>query len=326
MRRFRGQLPAALALLTRALERAMLGSSYGRILVAGTLVATLVESGALDAAERTLSDLGLESGSPPPFGAAMTLLRARMLLRSAQRRHAEATADAEDLASRLARRGHGAAGPLGEAALVWLAAGDPVRARRQAAQELERARRWATPSAVGLAQCQLGLSLGGERGTALLEQAVHALERTPCRLELAKARLALGAALRRANRRADARASLRQALDLAERCGAVPVAEAARTELRACGARPRQALLSGPDSLTASERRVAELAAQGLSNPEIARALVVSRSTVESHLRATYRKLDVGSRRQLAQLLESQEERGSSPRVRDAKPGGGRRT
>ena len=113
----------------------------------------------------------------------------------------------------------------------------------------------------------------------------------------------VGAARRRANRRADARHSLREALDLAERCGAVPVAEAARIELQACGARPRRALLSGPDSLTASERRVADLAARGLSNPEIAQTLVVSRSTVESHLHSAYRKLDVGSRLQLAQIL-----------------------
>ena len=118
---------------------------------------------------------------------------------------------------------------------------------------------------------------------------------------------------RRANRRSEAREPLRRALDLAARCGAEPVAAEARTELAACGARPRRALFTGRESLTASERRVAELVAQGLSNPEVARALVVSRSTVESHLKATYRKLDVSSREELTEALGE-----SSPRVGDA--------
>ena len=314
--RFRGELRPARAVLTSALERAMAGSLYGRVLIGGDLVATLVESGALDEAERTLGDLGLDAGPLPAFGASTTLLRARMLLRSAQRRHADALADADELLSRLARRGHGAPGPLGDVALVSLAAGDAERARRQAEEELERARRWDTPAAIGLAQLQLGRVIGRD---ALLEQAVRNLAGSPCRLELARAQLACGAAWRRGNRRADARERLRQALDLAERCGAAALAEAARVELRACGARPRRSLLSGPDSLTASERRVAELAAQGLSNPEIARALVVSRSTVESHLRAAFRKLDVRSRRHLARALGE-----SSPRVNDASAVGDR--
>jgi DNA-binding CsgD family transcriptional regulator/tetratricopeptide (TPR) repeat protein len=295
--RFRGELAASRASLTLALERALLGSRYGRIIAGGTLVATLVECGALDDGDRLLAELGLEDGPLPDFGAATTLLRSRMLLHSRRHRHAEALADADELLSRLDRRGHRAPGPLGEAACVFFAAGDVERARREAVQELERARRWDTPSAVGLATGQLGKILGGAPGLALLEQAVGTPRATPCRLELAKAQLALGAARRRRNRRAQARDPLRRALDLAEGCGAVPVIDAARVELQACGGRPRRALLSGPDSLTASERRVAELAAQGLSNPEIARALVVARSTVESHLRASYRKLDVNGRR-----------------------------
>ena len=182
--------------------------------------------------------------------------------------------------------------------MAYLAAGESERARGAAEEELERARRWGTPSALGIAELQLGLATGDE---ARLEHAAVTLATTPCRLELAKALLALGVARRRANRRSEAREPLRRALDLAARCGAEPVAADARTELAACGARPRRALLTGRDSLTASERRVAELVAQGLSNPEVARALVVSRSTVESHLKATYRKLDVGSREELRQ-------------------------
>jgi DNA-binding CsgD family transcriptional regulator len=186
---------------------------------------------------------------------------------------------------------------------VLLAAGDADRARSLAAEELERARRWGTLSATGIARRVLGEAIGGAPGRRLLGEAVDDLSQTPCRLELAKAMLGLGGALRRANQRADARARLRRALDLATRCGAVVLVDRAGAELRACGARPRRALLSGPDALTASERRVAELAASGLSNPEVARALVVSRATVESHLRAAYRKLDIASREQLAAAL-----------------------
>ena len=156
--------------------------------------------------------------------------------------------------------------------MAYLAAGDAERARRAAEEELRRAEQWGTQSALGIAGLQLGMATGDE---ARIERAAEALAATPCRLERAKALLALGAARRRSNRRAEAREPLRQALDLAARCGAEPLAGEARTELAACGARPRRALLTGRDSLTASERRVAELVAQGLSNPDVARALVV---------------------------------------------------
>jgi DNA-binding CsgD family transcriptional regulator len=258
------------------------------VVTGGTLTATLVDCGELDAADRLLAELNLDAGPLPGVGAATTLLRGRMALHSARRRHAEACADADELLDRLERRRHRAPGPLGEAAMAYLDAGKTERARRAAEEELERARRWGAPSALAIAELQLGLAVGDE---ARLERAATALAATPCRLELARALLALGAA----------------------RCGAGPLADEARTELAACGARPRRALLTGRDSLTASEQRVAELVAQGLSNPEVARALVVSRSTVESHLKATYRKLDVSSREELTEALGK-----SSPRVGDA--------
>jgi DNA-binding CsgD family transcriptional regulator len=274
-----------------------------------------VECGALDEADRLVDELGLDDGPLPGLGAATTLLRGRMALHSARRRHERACAEADELLARLERRNHRAPGPLGEAAMVFLAAGDAERARRSGEDELRRAERWGAPSALGVAELQLAVATGDE---ARLERAVTALAATPCRLELAKALLALGAARRRANRRAEAREPLRRALDLAARCGAEGLAAAARTELTACGARPRRPLLSGRDSLTASERRVAELVAEGLSNPEVARVLVVSRSTVESHLRATYRKLDLSSREELAEALDE-----SSPRLKDASRTGG---
>jgi DNA-binding CsgD family transcriptional regulator len=143
----------------------------------------------------------------------------------------------------------------------------------------------------------------GETGIALLREAVEVLEPSPCRLEHAHALLELGAALRRSNQRADARGYLRPALEMAHQCGATPLAQRAQRELAATGARPRRVALSGIDALTASERRVAELAAGGLSNPEIAQQLFVTRKTIETHLAHAYQKLSISSRRQLPDAL-----------------------
>jgi DNA-binding CsgD family transcriptional regulator len=76
-------------------------------------------------------------------------------------------------------------------------------------------------------------------------------------------------------------------------------------ELRVTGARIHRPTSSGLDSLTPSERRIADLAADGASNPEIAQALFVTVKTVEMHLGNAYRKLDISSRRQLAPLLRA---------------------
>jgi DNA-binding CsgD family transcriptional regulator len=69
------------------------------------------------------------------------------------------------------------------------------------------------------------------------------------------------------------------------------------------GARPRRAALSGCDALTAAERRVATLAAEGLTNRQIAQALFVTTRTVETHLTHTFAKLDLTSRDELAAAL-----------------------
>ena len=144
---------------------------------------------------------------------------------------------------------------------------------------------------------------GGERGLEFLLEAVDVLTGSPARLEHAKARTDLGAALRRANRSTEAREQLRQALELATICGATPLAVRAESELLATGARPRRIALSGVASLTPSERRVAELAAEGPTNREIAQTLYVTQRTVEVHLTSIYRKLAISSRSQLAAAL-----------------------
>jgi DNA-binding NarL/FixJ family response regulator len=122
----------------------------------------------------------------------------------------------------------------------------------------------------------------------------------------AHALFALGAALRRERQPTEAREPLRLALDLAERCGAEPLVEEALSELHAAGGRPRTTALSGVESLTASERRVAGMAAEGRSNKEIAQALYVTLKTVELHLTNTYRKLGIRSRHELAAVLSDE--------------------
>jgi DNA-binding CsgD family transcriptional regulator len=186
------------------------------------------------------------------------------------------------------------------AAMAAIALGDTERAELLSGQELQLARVFGEPRALGVALRTRGLVRGGEEGLELLAAAVSALEGSSALLEMSRARTDFGAALRRAGRRHDAQEVLRLALDAAHRCGASALAERAREELGLAGARPRRPQLSGLEALTASERRVAELAAEGATNREIAQALFVTIKTVEWHLRNTYGKLEIASRRELA--------------------------
>jgi DNA-binding NarL/FixJ family response regulator len=92
-------------------------------------------------------------------------------------------------------------------------------------------------------------------------------------------------------------------MELAHLCGAAGLAERARTELHATGARPRRLVRTGADALTPSERRVAELAAGGRTNREIAAELYVTVATVETHLRHAFQKLGVHARTELRDAL-----------------------
>jgi DNA-binding CsgD family transcriptional regulator len=190
-----------------------------------------------------------------------------------------------------------------QAALALLQLDRPEEATALAQEELELARVWGAPRALGAALQAAGLVEGGAEGMALLQEAVEVLAGSPAKLEQAKARTELGAALRRANQRAKAREQLRRAVELATICGASPLAARAESELLATGARPRRIALSGVESLTPSERRVAELAAEGPTNREIAQTLFVTPKTVEVHLSSVYRKLGISSRSQLAGAL-----------------------
>lgn len=178
-----------------------------------------------------------------------------------------------------------------------------AQARRLVSEELDDARRVGHPRAVGVALRALGLLEGGEDGRRRLEQSVATLEHTPARLEHARALVELGAALRRTGERSAAREPLRTGLDIGAAGGATRLAERARTELAASGARPRRTRATGREALTPSELRVARLAAAGRTNNEIAQALFVTPKTIDTHLSHSYQKLGISSRRALGAAL-----------------------
>jgi DNA-binding CsgD family transcriptional regulator len=191
------------------------------------------------------------------------------------------------------------------AAVSKLRLGDDREAHRLATEELELAERVGAGRAIGIALRARGLAAGGTDGLADLERAVDELSQSGAYLEHARALADLGGALRRGNRRSDAREPLQTSIEMARACGAIPLAELAHQELRATGARPRRLEFSGVEALTARERQIAELAAHGRSNPEIAQSLFVTRRTVETHLTSVYRKLDIESREELAEALST---------------------
>jgi DNA-binding CsgD family transcriptional regulator len=178
-----------------------------------------------------------------------------------------------------------------------------AEARDFAREELALARRWGEPRTTGIALRVAALVEDGADRGDLLADAVDVLADSPGRLEHARALVDLGALLRRGNSRSEARKLLREGVELAHQCGATALVARGNDELAATGAHTRTILLSGLDSLTASERRVAQMAAGEQSNKEIAQALFVTVKTVEQHLGRVYRKLDISSRRELATAL-----------------------
>jgi DNA-binding NarL/FixJ family response regulator len=264
------------------------------------LARVLVARGDLAAARAAIDGAVIHSPRSVP---AHGLRRARLALLLAEGRTAEALATAEEYAGHLGRIVNPAFAPWRSlTALALDRAGRTAEAIALAREELAPARGWGTRGAIGRTLRVLG-TLEREEGLDHLREAVTLLEASPARLEHARALLALGASLRRTGRRRESRPPLIRAVELAERCGAAAVAETARTELHAAGGRPRVAALAGADALTASERRVATLAAEGRTNKEIAQALFVTLKTVEVHLSRAYRKLGLTSRRELGAAL-----------------------
>jgi DNA-binding CsgD family transcriptional regulator len=154
---------------------------------------------------------------------------------------------------------------------------------------------------VGARSCAL-LSEGTE-AEQLYRESLERLARCQMHVDLARAHLLYGEWLRRENRRVDARAQVRVAYEQFVSFGMDAFAERARRELQATGETVRKRTVETRDDLTPQERQIAELARDGLSNPEIGARLFVSRRTVEWHLRHVFAKLEIRSRKDLSTAL-----------------------
>jgi len=296
----RGSLAEAEADATSALEHPGVSGfpPYGRVALANVLLA---QGKPTEAAE-----VFAQATSEPAAAGHIRYLQTRARLRAASKHPDEAL---EDLIAcgRLEQeweiRTPAFSTWRADAAPLLASLGRHNEARALAREEVERCRAFGAPGPLGTSLRTLGLIEPGGSGIGLLEQAVAHLQRSPARLEHALALLELGAATRRAGRRADAREPLREALHLAHVCGADAIAVRAHDELVAAGARPRRDPTQSRSHLTASELRVARMAADGMTNREIAQALFLTENTIETHLRSVFRKLEIRSRSQLARAL-----------------------
>jgi DNA-binding CsgD family transcriptional regulator len=269
------------------------------------LVDASIEHGALERAVTLVRDAWPTGELPLSLSISQALAsRGRLALRMGD--PSAALSHLEEAGSRALRLAY-----VNPMALMWrsyaaLAAarlGQHDRARELVDEELEIARRFGAPEPIGEALRVRALLAPSAGMVELAREATDVLAGSELRLAHARALIDLGAALRRSGHRRDAREPLRDGLDLANRCGSVIETDRAMDELRATGARPRRPARRGVDSLSAQERRVAMMAAEGLGNREIAEALFLTRRTVEMHLTGAYRKLDVPGRSELGSAL-----------------------
>jgi DNA-binding CsgD family transcriptional regulator len=312
VRRHLGRLDAALADGERALEIhrcGWTGSPWSTPVLAGTQVAM----GKLDAARETIA-IGRRAGSDPPDH--VLLLEAQTRLELAEGNPAAALVSALSAGDEVQGRYRHVQPRIWEwrrlAALAAHEVGDEDRARELIDSDLQSLRPVGPARQLAASLTVAGRIAGGQQGLDLMTEAASVLETSPARLQRAETLLALGGALRRAGRRTAAKEPLYAALELGGEIGAVPLERQARDELVRLGLRPRRAARSGLGSLTPSERRVAELAAEGLTTPQIAYQLHVTRNTVETHLGRTYRKLGLSGRGKLGDALGERSERAGS--------------
>ncbi|MBV9809595.1 MAG: AAA family ATPase [Solirubrobacterales bacterium] len=270
----------------------------------GMLVRVLLEQGAPELAVEALE----RTPPPPQLHAAWQMSfvhHGRGLLALAGRRPEMALAELQRAGEVLLATGFVNPSVVewrADAARAHLALGNPARARELAREELELARAFGAPRAIGVA-LRACAAAEEERRLEHLQTAVEVLRGSESRLEFAYALADLGAALRRDDQRSAARERLLEALELAQTCRSARLQDLVRDELSALGTRAPRSAVSGHDALTASEARVARMAAEGMSNKEIAQALFVTYKTVDTHLYRAYNKLGISSRRQLRDAL-----------------------
>jgi len=304
---------AASALAQGSLDDAQVEAETGLLLVedqhfiAQLLVAVAmtvhIERGALDDAAG-LARTGEAIGIAEERTYVTEFITARGRLRIAQGQLEDGVADLLWCSQRLADRA--ATWPStwrAHAAPALASLGDKQRAAKLAREQLAAARRVGAPGALGMSLRTAAQAIGGDEGLVLLREAVAVLDSSSARLELAHALADLGAELSRSGRRTEGRDAQRRAIALAGQCGAVALAESTMAGLHAGPGRRARIELTGPDALTAAERRVCRQVAEGQTNREVAQALFVTEKTVERHLSSAYQKLGIRSRFQLVSAI-----------------------
>ena len=302
----RGDLIAAEGDAQAAIELAqdLIGAEFAVLAVSSAVLVGLDRDETPETLRRVIDDSGI--GYDDEFSPSSQLRYASGVLRAAARNHEGAL---EELLG--CGMEHPALGGENPAVVPWRSAaalslaelGRRAEARELAADEVRRARSFGAPRAIGIALRAQALVGPASTRVELLREAQAVLQESPARLEYARVLADLGATLRAGRERSAAREPLLEALTLSTRCGARALERRVRADLAAIGIRPRTADRSGPESLTASELRVVELAAGGATNREIAQTLFVTEKTVETHLGRAFRKLNISSRRQLRDVL-----------------------
>ncbi|TQK50152.1 AAA ATPase-like protein [Streptomyces sp. SLBN-118] len=265
----------------------------------------LVKQGRTEEAEQLLADHGLTGRLNPHWANDFTAL-VRGRLRMVQGRAQEGLADFLHAGARARTRLMGGPAVLpwrSEAALAHASLGAYEEAAALVEEELTLARAWGVPEVTAVALRAGGLITGGSAGAEMLRESVRLLEPSTARFSYAQSLADYGALVRQNGQPSAARNWLQQAVSVAEQCGATAVAGFAQEELRAGGYRPEPRGSHGVGALTRSERRVADLAAEGLTNKEIAARLFVGLRTVEVHLSNAYHKLGISGRAGLADAL-----------------------
>ena len=299
---------ALLAAETQARQALRVNRERGFLLLEALALASLIESlldqGRLADAERELGeDAPLDVGRGGLSDCLLMITRGRLWAAGG-----DAHAGAGELLAAGAMLVRSASLTPGfdwrsRAGLISHRLGRQAEARSLIDGELALARKQGAPRALGVALRALALVSPSAHQLDLLDAAAETLRDTPARLGYARALCDLGSAHRRLGTRADARAPLEEGLQLAHECGALALAQRARHELVVLGARPRRHAVTGVEALTARERQAGELAADGLSNREIAAAMCVTANTVEYHLTNAYRKLGIATRERLRAAL-----------------------
>jgi DNA-binding CsgD family transcriptional regulator len=297
---FAGELAAASALLQEA-DAIAVATGNARIVYGGIL---LVAWRGVEAEAMELINVGLENATARSEGTVVALASyAAAILNNGQGRY-EAAMEAAKRGSDDGDFGYSGAS-LPELVEAATRSGKPEVAAAALPRLEERTRAAGTDWALGILARSKALMSEGEDADALYGEAIERLERTRIRVELARARLLYGEWLRRENRRVDARDELRAAHEMFSDMGAEAFAERARRELGATGETARRRTDETRSALTPQEAQIAQLAQDGLSNPEIGAQLFISPRTVQYHLRKVFAKLEITSRNQLGRLPAS---------------------